>query len=399
MKPVRRRDNQQWILDWIVKTTGRVQNLEYDGRTVPGEVKSYRMIPRHMGKRAAHLERLARAAEAAGHEVTAADVYYQAARAYHEAQHAIFADGDRRKIYFHGKVLECFDKAIRWSPHPVETVEVPWEGVSIQGRFHCHPDRKPRPTVVTIPGMDGCKETSGDPLGRSFLRRGMHILAIDGPGQGISNLRRIRVTDDNYERAVRACVDYLLTRPEVDPEKIGVFGGSFGSFWGLRAAALEPRLKVCGTATACYGNKAAIFEHASPRFKQVFMYMAGMSDEEEFDRMAARMVMDGFSPRLKCPTLLAVGEYDSLTYLEEAEKVFEDLSAPKEMWIFEDEAHGMGDIKGLAGLRMTPFILDWMKDAFDGKYPAGYRRKVYIQAGRGAGPYDAEEVREPWLPA
>ncbi|MBI2998470.1 MAG: hypothetical protein HYY46_08470, partial [Deltaproteobacteria bacterium] len=167
MKLTRRRDNQQWILDWIVKTTGRVQNLEYDERTVPEEVKSYRMIPRHMGKHAAHLERIARAAESAGHGATAADTYYQAARAYHEAQHAIFADGDERKIYYHGKLLECFDKAIGMSPHPVETVEVPWEGVSIQGRFHGAADRKPRPTVVAIPGMDGCKETSGDPLGRN----------------------------------------------------------------------------------------------------------------------------------------------------------------------------------------------------------------------------------------
>jgi hypothetical protein len=27
LKPMRRRDEQQWILDWIVKTTGRVQNF------------------------------------------------------------------------------------------------------------------------------------------------------------------------------------------------------------------------------------------------------------------------------------------------------------------------------------------------------------------------------------
>jgi len=392
MKLTRRRDNQQWILDWIVKITGRVQNLEYDGRTVPEEVKSYRMIPRHMGKRAAHLERIARAAEAAGHQATAA-AYYQAARTYHKAQHAIFADDDERKIFYHGKLQECFDKAIGMSPHPVETVEVPWEGVSIQGRFHCSADRQPRPTVVAIPGMDGCKETSGHPLGRNYLRRGLHLLAIDGPGQGISNIRKIRVRDDNYERAVKACVDYLLSRPEVDPQKIGVFGGSFGSHWALRAAAHDPRLKVCGTATACYGNKVAIFEHASPRFKQVFMYMAGLSDEGEFDRMAERMTMKGYSEKVKCPTLLTIGEYDSLTDLEDAEEVFEDLAGPKEMWIFEDEFHGQAEIKGLAGLNMIPFILDWMKDAFAGKYAPGYRRKVYVRAGEGAGPYNAAELR------
>ena len=41
----RRRDGQQWILDWISKVAGRVQNFEYDSRVHPEEVKSYRMIP------------------------------------------------------------------------------------------------------------------------------------------------------------------------------------------------------------------------------------------------------------------------------------------------------------------------------------------------------------------
>src|SRR3990172_19754 len=40
---VRRRDSQQWVLDWIVKTTGRVQNFERDERIVPAAAKSYRM--------------------------------------------------------------------------------------------------------------------------------------------------------------------------------------------------------------------------------------------------------------------------------------------------------------------------------------------------------------------
>ena len=35
VKSERRRDNQQWMLDHMVKTTGRVQNFAYDARIVP----------------------------------------------------------------------------------------------------------------------------------------------------------------------------------------------------------------------------------------------------------------------------------------------------------------------------------------------------------------------------
>ncbi|HKV80503.1 MAG TPA: acetylxylan esterase [Candidatus Sulfotelmatobacter sp.] len=44
--------------------------------------------------------------------------------------------------------------------------------------------------------------------------------------------------------------DYLLTRPEVDPERINITGTSGGGFQAMHIAALEPRLKVA--AISCY---------------------------------------------------------------------------------------------------------------------------------------------------
>ena len=38
--------------------------------------------------------------------------------------------------------------------------------------------------------------------------------------------------------------DYLLTRPEVDPERINITGTSGGGFQAMHIAALEPRIKV-----------------------------------------------------------------------------------------------------------------------------------------------------------
>src|SRR5437667_2391961 len=59
-----------------------------------------------------------------------------------------------------------------------------------------------------------------------------------------TNLARWEIWD-----GIRA-LDYLLTRPEVDPERINITGTSGGGFQAANIAALDPRIKVA--APSCY---------------------------------------------------------------------------------------------------------------------------------------------------
>jgi dipeptidyl aminopeptidase/acylaminoacyl peptidase len=389
METERRRDSQQWILDWLVKTTGRVQNFANDERSVPPEVKSYRMIPRVLFKEAHHFETIAKEAESAGHIYTARQLYRRASEVYHEAQHSIFEDDNEEKTFLHAKHMECYNKVVEYVENPVELVEIPWEGVSIQGRLHLLRDRRRAPVVLFLPGMDMTKEAFPNPLANPFLLRGMHVLSIDGPGQGISNIRKIRVNDDNYERAASAAIDYLMSRPEVDQDNIMVAGISFGSHWGARAAALDKRVRALATTYAVVGPKKAIFEEASPRFKQMFMYMAGIHGEDEFDKMAERMTTRGYENRIKCPTLLTMGEYDPLCHLKDAVDFFEELTCPKELWVFENEFHRISQREGIARLEIYPFIADWLRDEVDGRHPADLNKIILVPQKIGAGPYES----------
>ena len=47
-------------------------------------------------------------------------------------------------------------------------------------------------------------------------------------------------------------LDHLLTRPEVDPERVGMVGLSYGGFFALYAAAADPRIGV--TLSSCFFN-------------------------------------------------------------------------------------------------------------------------------------------------
>ena len=88
----RRRDGQQWILDYLAKTAGMVQNFEDDKFELPRGVKNYKMISKLKGEEAAHQEAVARAAEEAGRRETALEIYVKAAESYRHGQHVIFED-------------------------------------------------------------------------------------------------------------------------------------------------------------------------------------------------------------------------------------------------------------------------------------------------------------------
>lgn len=382
----RRRDGQQWLLDLAVKHTGRVQNFAYDERTLPREVKSYRMIPRVVEKYGRHMEQLGAAAEQAGHLESASEMYWHAVERYREAQHAIFEDDSDEKIYLHGRLLACFDKVMTLSGTDTERVEIPFEGDYIQGVFYRVRGRPKAATVLFVPGMDATKESN--PLLHPFTRRGMHCLHIDGPGQGTSNIRKIRITVDNYERAGAAAIDFLAAQPEVDTDRIAVAGSSMGSYWGMRIAATDRRVKAIAASAACYSAKTAIFEEASPRFKQVFMYMAGMDDEDAFDRMAEQMTLDGLAERIVCPSLMVVGEYDPLAHLDDVESVFSRVPAPRELWIVEDDFHQPRWSENFGGIDSLSFQADWLKDALDGRKPDNLDQVVVVER-MGMGPYAA----------
>src|SRR5581483_2982596 len=311
LKPKRQRENQNWILDYVVANTGVTHNFEYEGRLFPATVKRYSMIPKVMAKQAMRQEALARAAAAAGHRETAALLYFKAAQGYRSAQHAI-KKTDQRKIFLHRKLDQCYDGLIEHSPYPIERVEIPWEGKSISGLLHVLPDRRQAPLVIFLPGMDMTKESTPDPASNPFRERGMHLLAIDGPGVGSANLRGMHVTHDNFERAFSAAVDYAISRPEVDATRIAACGVSMGSFWGARSAAHEHRLAACAVSQSCLGGKKEIFETGVPDFKETFMYMAGLEDEDEFDRLAERLTAFGYGPQIRCPLLIVAGEFDPI---------------------------------------------------------------------------------------
>ena len=385
------RDNQQWMLDLALNMRGRVQNFERDDVEVPpgSRARNYRMLPKVWRKAAERHEALAKRAEARGAKATAVSHYDHAVEAYRMAQHPIFFDNHPVKKYLYKKLSEMVDRRSKLAEYPIERVEVPFDnGTTISCLLHLLPDRRKAPCVIYVPGMDQSKEVFPKAGHNIALSRGFHVIAIDGPGQGNSNMQKIRSVGLNYERAGAAVIDYLQTRKEIDKKKIAIYGISMGSYWCLRLSSYDHRAAAVVSSVACFNPNNTIFTQSSPRFKQMFMYMAGYEDEAKFDEEVAKpMTVRGYLGKIKCPTLLVTGEFDPLCPLEDAVEAFDDLKVPKEMWVMENQYHPLWGLQNLGGLDCHEYVLDWLQALFSKKMTPKKSGRIAYVAENGDGPW------------
>src|SRR6185312_5736463 len=142
----------------------------------------------------------------------------------------------------HMKAVECRTLALPHLNPPGERVTIPYAGKVLYGIL-----RKPKgvakpPVLIMAVGLDSAKEET-DAYERPYLDRGIATLAFDGPGQGEGEYD-FAIRGD-YEVAVTAVVDYLMTRDDLDTARIGLWGVSLGGYYAPRAAAFEKRIKAC----------------------------------------------------------------------------------------------------------------------------------------------------------
>jgi dipeptidyl aminopeptidase/acylaminoacyl peptidase len=377
------RKGQKWVTEEFYKVLDvygfrAVMFVEWgfrpaDVKRTTERIKVPAAVVKEWARTARQEEELARAAEVAGHRESAAEFYYRAALYYGPAC-GVIHENTARKRELYARLVHCYEKFTGlFDEASVRRVEIPFEnGKTIPAILQTVPGAAKTPCILVVPGMDTIKEYMPSPYHNHFRRRGMATLTIDGPGQGESNIRETWVSIDNFERAGSAAIDFIQGLPEIDAAKIGAYGWSMGSYWVPRIAAHDRRLKAIVGAMGVYGQKDTLFKHSKPAYRANYMYMSNTYDEAQFDAIAEQMSLEPLARKIECPTLLAMGEFDELCPLEDAEHFFERLNCPKELWVYENETHTFGS-------RLPDFYLDvadWLRDALNGKFAANHARRI-----------------------
>jgi len=159
--------------------------------------------------------------------------------------------------------------------------------------------------------------------GPAFARRGYVVVAVDASGFGERNGQG---PDGPAERSTAAeetaskfnlwvgrtfwgmllrddlmALDYLASRPEVDPERIGVTGMSMGATRSWWLMALDERIKA-GVAIACLTRYQNMIEHGAIHEHDIGYFVPGMLNHFDSEAVVALI-----APR---PVLFQTGDKD-----------------------------------------------------------------------------------------
>lgn len=383
---MKRWQEQRWLLDAVIRTVG----VEWDqGRirymsapVAPGGVPEFRAagdrvkrvsdFAREFCGAARKREAKAVAFEEAGRPVAARESYLTASLLWATARWPVF-EVDEQLLEMEERMNHCYEKYIEHADRPIEIVRIPFEGKELHAYLHLpHAPAKGEifPCVVNIPGMDSCKESGVSMYGDAYLERGIAVLSIDGPGQAESVTLGIYVTENNHMEAAKVVYDWLAAHSSIDTERIAVRGSSFGTYWGLQwAAALGDKIKGVGVSGVCHEPGCnTIFNMASPSFKLRYMWMADFEDEDAFDEFCKKIDLRPYAGAITCPVLIMAGEQDQLSPIEFSYEVFDHITAPREIVVYEGANHSVADAPSVAnGEAPRTYLADWIADRIAGK--------------------------------
>jgi fermentation-respiration switch protein FrsA (DUF1100 family) len=414
---ITRWQQQRWVLDAVIRTVGvewdqaRIGSKSKPGgeaavadfRAAARKMKKFDDIHREFAAAARKREAKARAFEEQGRTVAAGESYIAAALLWASACWPIF-EANATLHEFEARMNACYAKFIKFAPHPVERVEIPFQGKHLPAYLHL--PRKPAPgekfpCIISIGGMDGSKENMVAIYGDRFLTRGLAVLALDGPGQAESVGRGIFFTESNFGQAGLAVHRWLSQHSAIDIGRLAIRSSSFGSYFGtVAAAALGDKIRGYAVSGVCQEPGCyTIFNMASPTFKARFMFMSGYDDEAAFDRFCKKIDLRPIAPKIKCPYMVIAGENDQLSPIEHTERLFETITAPKRLVIYEGANHGVGDAPSVEnGEEKNTLLADWLLDRIKGKKAKSERVWVDSSGRATAKPFAKPAKAKPTRP-
>jgi dienelactone hydrolase len=409
---IRRWREQRWLLDSVIEQRG----LDYDqlrwantiGATGPDAAGDYDLIQRAVtrfdeigpafAERADRRLRKARDSEEAGDEVSAREHFFVAAAFLGWAQWPLHDDGDPRMRQWNDLKLEAFSGYAKHSDRVVRRVQVSYGDTRLAGWLHLPFDGDPPyPVMLVVPGMDTFKELLIAMYGDKFLQRGFATLAIDCPGQSEALANRIKLTPTSFADAAGAWLEWIAGQDDLDADRVGAYGRSFGSFATAQIAAHHSdRLKgAAGALVVHEPGLSALLNEAAPSFRIRMAYMLGVADDEELDALAAQFDLRAVASRISCPYLAVAGEIDQLSPTQHTIELAREMSGPREVLVYEGDRHAMGrSMAARNGPNWHSYTAEWMrKVVIEGTTPPSGGRKLFVRSDGGI---DVTELTDNW---
>lgn len=268
---------------------------------------------------------------------------------------------------------KCYERYLELSDYPGKYVEIPYEDSFLPGHFYRSSVADDKaPLLIITPGRDTWAEDTRW-VYDGAIRRGIHCLVYNGPGQGYAlRLKNLHFRHD-WENVVRPVVDFALIIPGIDLSRIGLMGLSFGGFLVPRAAAFDKRIKILITDPGNISWGASIINRLKiisklpaflrPSFMNILLkdyaWKHGVSVKDVIQTLQKydnTSVID----KITCETLVMDGSAEIIP--GQAQKFFEALKCPKDYMLFDETTTAQLHCQMGSYATATEYLFDWLDE-------------------------------------
>ena len=223
--------------------------------------------------------------------------------------------------------------------------------------WYCRPGRRAErtPAIMLLPGYQ-----MDPPIPKEWARKGYIALSVAPRGKlrsmrqfnpGYPNLLTYNIVD-RHTYAYRGFyvdtwrgIDFLLSRPEVEPARLGVTGNSQGGGLTITTAAMrsEVRAASAGAPYLCGFMDATELTHTYP-YEEINDYLR-LHPEHRAEVEATVAYFDGinFADRISCPIIVNIGRQDNVCPPETGHALFDRIgTADKRLYPYDGHGHEAG---------------------------------------------------------
>jgi dienelactone hydrolase len=293
--------------------------------------------------------------------------YLRAWRLYYFAQWPVPSSPGKQEAY--RKALDAYARHAAALDPKIETVRIPFEGGTITGYLRLPKNHQGKvPLILAISGLDSRKENMAETY-NAIIPDGVGYFAVDSPGTGQAPIK----VSPTADRMFATVLDYLRTRPEVDPHRIIAHGVSFGAYWATKLAItqhgsllgavvqsppIDAALQEDFLRTHLLGNREYLFD-------VVPAFLAVVENGDTVDKLAKvfptlSLVAQGLIGKPTGPMLVVGGAKDTQVPISDLDLLLNTGDVPKDAWINPQGGHLGREPRGWTDpVIFTHVILPW----------------------------------------